>query len=32
MGIVVGNYDDNKTIATRITPEILQFAYNNKFL
>lgn len=31
-GIVVGNYDDNKTIATRITPEILQFAYNNKFL
>lgn len=32
VGIVVGNYDDNKTVATRITPEILQFAYNNKFL
>ena len=26
------NYDDNKTVATRIIPEILQFAYDNKYL
>ena len=32
VGIVTGNYDDNKTVATRIIPEILQFAYDNKYL